>query len=67
MAILLGLVYAVIAPIITPIALVYFLVCSLLYKYNAIYVFSPRFQSGGQVSPLSLHLYQAAENYICSI
>ena len=53
-AVLLGLVYCIIAPIITPIALAYFLVCSLLYKYNAVYVFSPRFQSGGHVRPFCM-------------
>ena len=78
-AILLGLVYCVIAPIITPIALAYFLICSLLYKYNAVYVFSPRFQSGGHVRLFSIcsscllccsHLASMVTHlcrYVCSV
>lgn len=50
MVILLGLVYSVICPIIAPIALAYFLVTSLIYKYQALYMNSERFQSGGNVS-----------------
>ena len=51
MVILLGLVYSVIAPIIAPIALAYFLVTSLIYKYQALYMNTARFQSGGNVRP----------------
>ena len=58
-----GLVYCVIAPIITPIALVYFLVCSLLYKYNALYVYTPRFQAGGNVR--LFHSFCSAHTQAC--
>lgn len=47
---LLGLVFCVIQPLMTPIALVYFLVNSCLYKYQLIYVHKPQFESGGLVS-----------------
>lgn len=49
-AILLGLVFCVIQPLMTPIALSYFLVNSILYKYQLIYVHKPQFESGGMVS-----------------
>ena len=48
--ILLGLVFCVIQPLIAPVALLYFLVNSALYKYQLIYVHKPRFESGGLVS-----------------
>ena len=50
--ILLGLVFCVIQPLIAPIALLYFLVNSALYKYQLMYVHKPRFESGGLVSCL---------------
>lgn len=49
MAILLGLGFCVVAPLIAPIALLYFLVCTLIGKYQMVYVFTPSFQSGGRV------------------
>jgi len=53
-AILLGLVFCVIQPLMTPIALSYFLVNSFLYKYQLIYVHKPQFESGGMVSSPSI-------------
>ena len=50
MAILLGLGFCVVAPLIAPIALLYFLICTLIGKYQMVYVFTPSFQSGGRVS-----------------
>lgn len=49
MAILLGLGFCVVAPLIAPIALLYFLICTLIGKYQMVYVFSESFQSGGRV------------------
>lgn len=46
---LLGLVYCLIQPLMTPIALLYFIVNSCLYKYQLIYVHKPQFESGGLV------------------
>ena len=51
-AILLGLVFCVIQPLMTPIALSYFLINSILYKYQLIYVHKPQFESGGMVIPV---------------
>jgi Calcium-dependent channel, 7TM region, putative phosphate len=57
-AILLGLVFCVIAPLIAPVALLFFLATSELFKYQLLYVFTQPFESGGLVrlplcSPLS--------------
>ena len=51
---LLGLVYCLVQPLIVPIALLYFIVNSALYKYQLIYVHKPRFESGGYVRVLSV-------------
>ncbi|KAK9804434.1 hypothetical protein WJX72_012500 [[Myrmecia] bisecta] len=48
-AILLGLVFCIINPLICPVALVYFIVTSITEKYNLLYVFQPKYQSGGKV------------------
>ena len=55
-AILLGLVFCLIQPLMTPIALSYFLINSILYKYQLIYVHKPQFESGGMVKALIPHL-----------
>ena len=49
MALLLGLTFCVISPLIAPIALLYFVVNSIIGKYTLIYVYAERFQSGGKV------------------
>ena len=50
MALLLGLTFCIISPLIAPIALLYFVVNSIIGKYTLIYVYAERFQSGGKVS-----------------
>eukprot|EP00891_Asterochloris_glomerata_P001750 jgi/Astpho2/1750/Aster-04171 len=47
--ILLGLAFCIVAPLITPICLLYFLVCTLIGKYQLVYVFSEKYQTGGKV------------------
>lgn len=53
MALLLGLTFCVVSPLIAPVALLYFLVNSIIGKYTLIYVYAERFQSGGKVSRYS--------------
>ncbi|KAK9819826.1 hypothetical protein WJX72_002804 [[Myrmecia] bisecta] len=48
-ALLLGLVFCIIQPLITPITLIYFLVTSLIWKYQMVYVYVPTRQSGGKL------------------
>lgn len=50
MSILLGLAFSVVEPLIAPIGLLYFLVMTLIGKYQMVYVFTDTFQSGGKVS-----------------
>ena len=47
---LIGLVYCVIQPIIAPLALIYFGVGVLIWKYQVVYVYVPLVESGGKVS-----------------
>ena len=47
----LGLVYCIINPIMCPTVLLFFLVSILAEKYNAMYVFKSRYQSGGLLWP----------------
>ena len=49
MALLLGLTFCIISPLIAPIALLYFVVNSVIGKYTLIYVYAERFQGGGKV------------------
>lgn len=53
MALLLGLTFCIISPLIAPIALLYFVVNSVIGKYTLIYVYAERFQSGGKVGLLT--------------
>ena len=46
---LIGLVYCVIQPIIAPLALIYFAIGVLIWKYQVVYVYVPFFESGGKV------------------
>lgn len=48
-AILLGLVFCIMNPIITPVCLIYFLITTVAEKYNLLYVYTFGYQSGGQV------------------
>ncbi len=50
--ILLGLVFCIMNPIITPVCLIYFLITTVTEKYNLLYVYTFEYQSGGQVSIL---------------
>ena len=50
MSILLGLAFSVVEPLIAPIGLLYFLVMTLIGKYQMMYVFTEKFQSGGKAS-----------------
>ena len=52
--ILLGLVFCIMNPIITPVCLIYFLITTVTEKYNLLYVYTFEYQSGGQVSILDL-------------
>ena len=47
---LIGLVYCVIQPIIAPLALIYFAIGVLIWKYQVVYVYVPLVESGGKVS-----------------
>lgn len=47
---LIGLVYCVIQPIIAPLAMLYFLIGMLIWKYQVVYVYVPLVESGGKVS-----------------
>lgn len=49
-AILLGLVFCIICPLIAPVALAYFCVASLVWKYQVLYVYQQEYQSGGKAS-----------------
>lgn len=49
-AVLLGVTFCLISPIIAPLALLYFMTSYLVSKYNLIMVAKERFQSGGLVS-----------------
>ncbi|KAL0039508.1 hypothetical protein WJX77_000232 [Trebouxia sp. C0004] len=49
MSILLGLGFSVVAPLIAPIGLLYFLVMLLIGKYQMVYVFTESYQSGGKI------------------
>lgn len=46
---LIGLVYCVIQPIIAPLALIYFGIGVLIWKYQVVYVYVPLVESGGKV------------------
>ena len=46
---LIGLVYCVIQPIIAPLALIYFAIGMLIWKYQVVYVYVPLVESGGKV------------------
>lgn len=48
MAMLLGLVFCIVAPPIAVIAAAYFLVNSIIARYQVCYVYTPRFETGGQ-------------------
>ena len=52
---LIGLVYCVIQPIIAPLALLYFAVGVLIWKYQVVYVYVPLVESGGKVRPDLFH------------
>jgi Calcium-dependent channel, 7TM region, putative phosphate len=49
LAMLLGLIYCTISPLMCPIVLCYFAVAWILSKYQAIYVLRSEYESGGQV------------------
>ena len=48
-AALLGLTFCVISPLIAPVALLYFAVVNVVGRYQLVYVYAQRFQSGGKV------------------
>ena len=47
--ILLGLVFCIMNPIISPVCLIYFLIVTGTEKYNLLYVYTYQYQSGGRV------------------
>lgn len=64
MTILLGLAFSVVEPLIAPIALLYFLVMLLVGKYQMMYVFTEKFQSGGKAGHSAL---PCNANVACSV
>ena len=52
-AILLGLIYCIIQPVIAPVVMFYCLIALFIAKYQAIYVLRPAYESGGAVRSLS--------------
>ncbi|KAK9861196.1 hypothetical protein WJX84_002371 [Apatococcus fuscideae] len=48
-AILLGLEFCIMEPLITVVALLYFLATLIVYKYQMLYVFAPKYQNGGKM------------------
>lgn len=67
MSILLGLAFSVVEPLIAPIGLLYFLVMTLIGKYQMMYVFTEQFQSGGKASHSALVLpLWAAQSGLCA-
>ncbi len=55
-AILLGLIYCIIQPVIAPLVLCYCLIAYFIAKYQAIYVVRPSYESGGAVRSPSAHV-----------
>ncbi len=49
MAVLLGLTFCVISPLIAPVALLFFIVNNIVGRCQLVYVYAERFQSGGKV------------------
>lgn len=47
-----GFTYAVVAPVLSPVCLVYFLIGWVVKRYQVMYMFVPRFETGGQFWPL---------------
>eukprot|EP01065_Artemidia_motanka_P035022 TRINITY_DN42978_c0_g1_i1.p1 TRINITY_DN42978_c0_g1~~TRINITY_DN42978_c0_g1_i1.p1 ORF type:complete len:724 (+),score=312.31 TRINITY_DN42978_c0_g1_i1:90-2261(+) len=47
-----GLVYSTVAPLVTPIVIIYFGMCIVVYSYNIMYVYRPRFQYFGRLWPV---------------
>ena len=50
-AILLGLIYCIIQPVIAPVVMFYCLIAYFIAKYEAIYILRPAYESGGAVRP----------------
>ena len=65
MSSLLGLGFSVVAPLIAPIGLLYFLVMLLIGKYQMVYVFTESYQSGGKV--YKTLLFAASMFTVCAI
>lgn len=59
---LIGLVYCVIQPIIAPLALIYFGIGVLIWKYQVVYVYVPLVESGGKVC---LHRHGNSLSCVC--
>ncbi|KAK9859822.1 hypothetical protein WJX84_005942 [Apatococcus fuscideae] len=60
-AILLGLEFCLMEPLITVVGLLYFLATLIVYKYQMLYVFAPKYQNGGKMWRqvlLALFLFQ---------
>ncbi|CAL8466090.1 g5626 [Coccomyxa elongata] len=49
--ILLGLVFCIMNPIMCPMCLIYFLITTSTEKYNLLYVYTPEYESGGELWP----------------
>ena len=52
LVLLVGLVYATVAPIILPFVVIFFAMGYFVYKYSFVYVFVPEFQTGGKLWPV---------------
>jgi hypothetical protein len=47
--------YSCISPIILPVGAVYFTMALLVYKFQVLYVYTPEYESGGELFPCVLH------------
>ena len=47
--------YSCISPIILPVGAVYFTIALLVYKFQVLYVYTPEYESGGELFPSVLH------------
>ena len=52
LVVLLGLVYATVAPIILPFVVLYFGLSFVVYRYQLLYVYMPEVQTGGRIWPV---------------
>ncbi len=49
---LIGLTYGTVAPLVLPFAVIFFALGCVVYQYQLVYVFTPKYESGGAMWPL---------------